>query len=104
LVIWDRYREQKEHCHRLTGSTEQEEQCGGEYDVLFPIEHVLQDAIGKSVHALAAVLMIEIEDNDNKDTPGLYQAALSAIRPQLIGFIAEYGDRTLAQKTEVART
>jgi len=46
------------------------------------------------VLALGAALVIEIEDEESEDIPGLYRAALAAIRPQLSGAIAEAADRT----------
>ena len=95
LTVWDRYRQQKEHCHGLREATRG--QCEAEYGVLFAIERLLQGEMGASVHALAAVLIIEIEDDeDNEHIPGFYRAALASIRPQLTGPIAEDVDRVLA--------
>ena len=45
-------------------------------------EHVLQGDIGASVHALAAVLMIEIEDDLVEGIPRLPRTASGAIRPR----------------------
>jgi hypothetical protein len=38
--------------------------------------------------------MVEIEGDAPEDVPGLFRAALAAIRPQLVGKIAEAADRT----------
>ena len=71
-------------------------------EVQFAIEKLLQADIGASVHALAAVLVIEIGDEDREDVPGLWRASLAAIRPQLVGAIAEAADRLMAEKTKEA--
>jgi hypothetical protein len=44
------------------------------------------------------VLVIEINDRLCEEVDGLQEASLAAIRPQLIGAIAEAADRVLAQK------
>jgi hypothetical protein len=49
------------------------------------------------------VLVIEIGDEDREDVPGLWRASLAAIRPQLVGAIAEDADRVLVENKE-ART
>ena len=69
----------------------------------FAIEKLLQADIGASVHALAAVLVIEIGDEDREDVPGLWRASLAAIRPQLTGEIAVASDHTLAEKAEAVQ-
>jgi hypothetical protein len=103
LALWDQYRQQKERCHRLLDSSTEEE-SNAMYDVLFAIEHLLQADIGASVHALAVVLMIEIEDDeDNEHIPGFYRAALASMRSQLTGSIAEYADRVLAGSRRLRR-
>jgi hypothetical protein len=58
--------------------------------------------IGASVLALAAVLMVAIYDKSDEAVPGLNLAALAAIRPQLVGVIAEDADRVLAEEEEGA--
>ena len=45
--------------------------------------------------ALAAVLMVAIYDGSDEAVPGLNRASLAAIRPQLVGAIAEDADQTL---------
>jgi hypothetical protein len=99
---WLKYREQKDCCHRrLEAATEEQHEAA--YNALFAIEHVLQADIGASVHALAAVLMIEIEDDRLEEVPRLHRAALAAIRPQLVGSIADAADRMLAEAAEEVR-
>jgi hypothetical protein len=97
---WLKYREQKDYCHRRAEAAV-EHNSEAAYDALFAIEHVLQADIGASVHALAAVLMIEIEDGLPEDVPGLHRSALAVIRPQLVGEIATAADRALAATEEV---
>lgn len=62
------------------------------------VETKLDELIGASVLALGGVLVMEISAGreDAEDIPGLYRAALAAIRPQLVGAIAEDADRVLA--------
>jgi hypothetical protein len=98
---WLKYREQKDYCHRRASEAAPEAIIDAAADALFAIEHVLQGDIGASVHALAAVLMIEIEDGPVEDIPGLHRTALAAIRPQLVGEIAAAADRALAATEEV---
>jgi hypothetical protein len=59
--------------------------------------------IGASVLALAAVLMVAIHSKADEEVSGLHRGCLAAIRPQLVGAIAEDVDRLLA-KDEEART
>jgi hypothetical protein len=68
--------------------------------VQFAIEKLLQADIGTSVHALAAVLVIEINDRLCEEVDSLQETSLAAIRPQLIGAIAEAADRVLAEAGE----
>jgi hypothetical protein len=93
---WLKYREQKELWLGLSEETAkaQRETTGR---LWLAIEKVLRSDIGASMQALAAVLMIQIEDDEsNEDVPGLYRASLRAIRPQVVGLIAEAADRVLA--------
>jgi hypothetical protein len=94
LILWDRYCEQKEHSERLQSGPATQAQCQVSFDALFAVEHLLQADIGASISALGAVLMVEIEGDAPEDVPGLYRAALAAIRQQLVGKIAEAADRT----------
>jgi hypothetical protein len=71
------------------------------WDLLMDIEHVLHADIGASTHAVAASLIIEIEGNESsEDVHGLWRGSLVAIRPQLVGRIAQDADRALAEKIE----
>jgi hypothetical protein len=87
---WVKYRELKEH--------------DAEFDSVYAIECVLRAEIRTSVQALASVLMIQIDEGQEKyeEVPDLWRASLAAIRPQLVGAIADAADRVLAQKTEAA--
>lgn len=65
----------------------------------------ISDAIEKhaetSILALAATFLIHIELNDDEDDVlQNYRASLRALRPQLVGAIAEAADRVLAQPKE----
>jgi hypothetical protein len=53
----------------------------------------------RSPHALAAAVMIKIDDTD-EETADILRASLAAIRPQLVGAIAEDADRVLAEAEE----
>jgi hypothetical protein len=55
-----------------------------------------------SPHALAAAIIIKIDDTDN-ETADVLCASLFAIRSQLVGAIAEAADRVLAENEEAAR-
>ena len=72
------------------------------FDRIIDVEHVLEDDMRDgSIHALGAVLLTEIEDNEDLEAcAGLYRAALRAIRPQLVGEIAAAADRVLARGQE----
>ena len=61
------------------------------------VETKLDKHIGASIQALGGVLVMEIDDEREgaEDIPGLYHATLAAIRPQLVGVIAEAADRAL---------
>ena len=41
--------------------------------------------------------MVEIELDNGEDVPGLQRASLRALRPRLVGAIAEDADRVLSQ-------
>jgi hypothetical protein len=97
LALWDLWREQKDRSKHLAQTSCTREKSDAAVDVLVAIEDILQTSIHSSVHALAAILMIE---GKNENVPGLNRAALAAIRPQLIGAIAEAADRVLAEQEE----
>jgi hypothetical protein len=97
---FQRWLEQKQVCERLEDGPATEEQCEAVIRPFYALEHVLQADMGVSVQALGAVLAIEIEDNEpDEPVDGLYRASLRAIRPQLVGSIAEYDDRVLSTAT-----
>jgi hypothetical protein len=63
------------------------------------IERVLQADLSAwgSIHALGALLLIEIEDSeDGEPFSGFYRGALRAIRPYLASDLAAAADRMLA--------
>ena len=91
--LWDLWQE----ANKFHDSTDGEEGL----DRLNEIEEELHAAMGASVHCLAVVLMIEI--GNPEDVCGLKLASLRAIRPQLVGVLAEDADRVLAQKKEEER-
>jgi hypothetical protein len=53
----------------------------------------------RSPHAFAAAVIIKIDEID-EETADILRASLSAIRPQLVGAIAEGADRVLANAKE----
>src|SRR6202046_3345393 len=94
-ALWDLWREQKdrsEHLGRSPSCTR--EKSDAAVDVLVGIEDLLQASISSSVLALGATLIIAARDRE--DIPGLCRASLAAIRPQLVGTIAEAAARVLA--------
>jgi hypothetical protein len=66
------------------------------------IQGKIDEHLGASVLALAGVLMTAIYDESDEAVPGLNLAAFAAIRPQLVGAIAECADRVLAEDEEGA--
>jgi hypothetical protein len=60
------------------------------------IQGKIDEHLGASVVALAIVLMGAIYDRSDEALPGLNRASLRAIRPQLVGTVAEAADRVLA--------
>ena len=103
LLLWDRRREKRQAWEQLgSSSAGTEEACEAAFDRIIDVEHVLEDDMRDgSIHALGAVLLTEIEDNEDLEAcAGLYRGALRAIRPQLVGEIAAAADRVLAQGEE----
>ena len=80
----------------LAGVALCDERCERAFEAIRDVENTLRDHIGESIFALAAVIVAEIGVAD-EDVPGLLRASLAAIRPQLVGPIAEDADRALAQ-------
>jgi hypothetical protein len=65
------------------------------WDLIGEVETALEAHVSETVLGLAAVTMVE-SLNTKEDVPGLLRATLAAIRPQLVGPIAEDADRVLA--------
>ena len=94
---WLKYRELKDHWRKLEDGSPGEEVYDAAWDAVSTVECDLQSDMRTSVHALASVLMIQIEDEESSEAvPGVWRASLAAIRPQLVGAIAEAADRVLA--------
>jgi hypothetical protein len=98
LVLWDAYREQKrlsEECGAREASSASFKESAAISATILAIEKALHAVIETSVQALGAVLIIQIHDQWSEEVDGLNRAALVAIRPRLIGAIAEDADRVL---------
>jgi hypothetical protein len=93
LDLWQRYQKLQAD---LEGGDASDE-MGAEFCA---IQAKIDEHLETSVLALACVLIGEICDKSDEAIPGLNQAALAAIRPQLVGAIAEHADRVLAEKSE----
>jgi hypothetical protein len=79
---WLKYRELKERAAEWVSEVR-------------PVEDAMRAEIRTSVQALGAVLIIQIHDQWSEEVDGLNRASLAAIRPQLVGAIAEDADRVL---------
>jgi hypothetical protein len=67
------------------------------------IEEAIRKHTEASILAVAASLVIGIQDDDDEeDVLQVYRAALAALRSGLVGAIAEDADRVLAQNAENA--
>ena len=78
LLLWDRRREKRQAWEQLgSSSAGTEEACEAAFDRIIDVEHVLEDDMRDgSIHALGAVLLTEIEDNEDLEAcAGLYRAA-----------------------------
>jgi hypothetical protein len=78
-----------------------EEEHGRLCDDLSDLRDEILSSELRSPHALAAAVMIKIDDTD-EETADILRASLASIRPQLVGAIAEDADRVLAQNEEAA--
>jgi hypothetical protein len=87
---------------RAVDDEDLERRCDDATNARCDVEVELNDHIGASVLGLAAVLIMEIGHDDHgwERIPRCYRAALEAIRPQLVGTIAEDADRVLARAEE----
>lgn len=100
-LLWQRRKELKAIADRLMESPNgTEEACEAAHKPVFAAEHVLAADMHKSVQALAAVLMVEIQDETPEEVDGLFRACLRAILPQLEGSIGADAERLLAQGEE----
>jgi hypothetical protein len=100
LIEWgSRVLEQTAEKERA-GVAKCDERCERTFEAIRDVENMLRDHIGESIFALAAVIVAEIGVED-EDVPGLLRASLAALRPQLVGPIAEDADRMLASGAQV---
>jgi hypothetical protein len=96
----DRIRQQDAERERV-GFTMNDPRINRAYDVSHAVAHKIEALIPASVLALGAHLINEIEaDADEDHVIRAHRASLAAIRPQLVGSIAEDADRVLAQENE----
>ena len=70
---------------------------------MIAVENEIEKHMKTSLLALGAAILIEMRQGDLDIEADIYSASLAAIRPQLIGAIAEDADRVLAEDEE-ART
>jgi hypothetical protein len=94
----DRLRQKDAEEERL-GIPDLDERLEASFEVRRAVECDLDKLMRSSALATAAVLMVEIE-LDNGEAGGLHHAALRALRPRLVGAIAEDADRILSQPEE----
>ena len=71
---------------------------------MIAVEDEIEKHIGTSLLALGAAILIEMRQGYSDIEADIYSASLAAIRPQLVGAIAEAADRVLALAQEEART
>jgi hypothetical protein len=101
LAAYEKRREQQKLEEERSGSYRANERMEAATEVLSMIEREIEVIQDKSVLALAGKLMIEIRADDT-DNLAVLRASLAAIRPRLIGPIAEDADRALASAATVA--
>lgn len=98
----DRLRQQRAEEERV-GHTLNDDRIEHAYKVLHAVEDKIEALVPVSVLALGAHLIRRIEgDDDEEEELRVCRATLAAIRPQLVGPIAEDADRVLAQEAEEA--
>jgi hypothetical protein len=91
----DRIRQQDAERERV-GFTMNDPRINRAYDLRHVVEHKIEALVPSSVLALGVHLIGEIEsDADEDHVIRAHRASLAAIRPQLVGAIAEDADRTL---------
>ena len=77
--------------------------CVGRRYAKCDVERIIAEYIGASILALGGFLITDIGlDDDDERVLRAYRASLAAIRPCLVGAIAEDADRVLAQSEEAA--
>jgi hypothetical protein len=84
---------------KLSGLDSLEGECERLSDEVRDLNCEILSSELRSPHALAAAIIIKIDDTDD-ETADVLRASLAAIRPQLVGAIAEDADRVLAQEEE----
>jgi len=94
LDLWRRWHRTYAIIRRQSAYDADDDRRQRGYDAASAVERKIMDLMGESVLALACTLMVEIKDDP--DDFGIYDAALAAIRPQLVSPIAEDADRVLA--------
>jgi hypothetical protein len=77
------------------------DRCDDAVDAMTSIEDEIADHIEASILALAASILIDTK-NVEDFVARIYQASLVAIRPRLVGAIAEEADRMMAEDEEGA--
>jgi hypothetical protein len=105
LELWSRWQKQNDLYNAIgdeaTPEEPLEEAVEKEFELLDEIEDALHSDMRASIHALAAMLMIEVGHGGLEEiVADLHFASLAAIRPQLVGAIAEAADRVLAEEEE----
>jgi hypothetical protein len=71
------------------------------YDLSGAIEKEIRRHLKTSVLAVGAAITVDLRQGDEEDhVLDIYRAALAAIRPHLVGLIAEDADRALAAAGE----
>lgn len=100
VLLVGRWRETKQAWDLLASSPEgTEKACERAHDLIIANEHVLQGDLVEfgSMQTAGALLSIEIEDSEDGEIfRGFYRGMLRAIRPHLLGTIAEAADLALA--------
>lgn len=97
VALDERLQEQKIETAR-TGYSDLAARSDARWGKVAKIEDEIEGHVGSSVLALAATFLIRIELDEG--ALGTDRATLAAIRPQLVGPIAEDVDRVLAQGEE----
>jgi hypothetical protein len=101
LIALDKRLEQQKAEHERTGYARLNSKSERGWGHAVALDAVIEKYTEGSVLALGARLMIGIQDNlDEDNVLAAYRVSLRAIRPQLVGGIAEDADRVLAENEE----